>query len=135
LKQKDHFLYGNLLLSGVPPLKVKSPLGFVRPACVVCPSRRSDRTCAVVAGDTWGTLTLFSGISYEKIVQETDPGNDPSCAPRAPNLRETDLPCMAETRVQEARSGSGTCVTLYPFSGISYEKIVQKKDYQKRWQC
>ncbi|PKL63966.1 MAG: hypothetical protein CVV32_11070 [Methanomicrobiales archaeon HGW-Methanomicrobiales-3] len=28
-----------------------------------------------------------------------------------------------------------TCVTMYPFSGISYEKIVQKKDYGNGMQC
>jgi hypothetical protein len=32
-------------------------------------------------------------------------------------------------------SGPGTSGTLYPFSGISYEKIVQKKDPGKCWQC
>ena len=29
---------------------------------------------------TSGTLYPFSGISYEKIVQKKDPGNDPQCA-------------------------------------------------------
>ena len=38
-------------------------------------------------------------------------------------LAHRDLPCC--------RKGPGTPGRSYPFSGISYEKIVQKKDYRK----
>jgi len=36
---------------------------------------------------------------------------------------------------QKRMSFCVTCVTMYPFSGISYEKIVQKKDPGNGMQC
>jgi len=37
--------------------------------------------------------------------------------------------------MKQGKRGCVTCVTMYPFSGISYEKIVQKKDPGNGMQC
>lgn len=64
-------------------------------------------------GGTWGTLTQFSGKSYEKTVQKKDPGNDPQCAPCAPvNVSGTGSNPIS---IVHSPKISGTRTSRYPF--------------------
>ena len=49
-----------------------------------------------------------------------------------PSGRENTRRCC---RYDDLHDSCVTCDTLYPFSGKSYEKIVQKKDYRNGTQC
>jgi hypothetical protein len=72
----------------------------------------------------YGTLYLFSGKSYEKIVQKKDPGN---CTQSA------IVPYII--LVCSIFPPHDTCVIYTPISGKSYEKTVQKKDPGNDLQC
>lgn len=49
-----------------------------------------------------------------------------------PGIIRMCLPMLHETKKSIK---CVTCVTMYPYSGISYEKIVQKKDPGNGMQC